>query len=130
MVSFRFKLDRTQISKAGMQPGTVIRSLDVTEDGSASLGQGGEALVVDHFVFESAPEGFDEGVIVAIALAAHGSDQTVLSEDLAVSRAGKLHPTVRVDDESSSGAPLEKRHAQAGDNEAGIKDLMSAEDGT
>ena len=63
--------------------------------------------MVDDFVFEAAPEGFDEGVIVAIAFTAHGSDQTVLDEELPVSRAGKLHAAVRVDDESFSGTPLE-----------------------
>jgi hypothetical protein len=46
-----------------VQSGTVIKSFDVVEDGRARLGEGGEALVIDDFVFEAAPEGFDEGVM-------------------------------------------------------------------
>ena len=50
------------------------KRFDVVEDGMASCGEGGEALVVDHFIFEAAPEGFDEGVVVAVSFPAHGSD--------------------------------------------------------
>ena len=107
-----------------MQSGAVIKGFDVVEDGAASFAEGGEALVVDDFVFEAAPKGFDEGVVVAIAFATHGRDETVLGEDLSVSGAGKLCAAVRVDDESSSGTPLEERHAQGGDDEASIEDLV------
>ena len=54
-----------------MQSGAVIEGFDVIEDGGASCGVGSEALMIDQFVFESAPEGFDEGVVVAVALSAH-----------------------------------------------------------
>jgi hypothetical protein len=107
-----------------VQSGTVIKGFDVIEDGTARLGEGGEALVIDHFVFEAAPEGFDEGVVVAIAFAAHGSDETVMGEDLPVSRAGKLRASIRVDDKSSSRATLAERHTQGGDDETGIEDLV------
>ena len=73
-----------------MQSGAVIEGFDVIEDGGASFGEGGEAVMVDQFVFEGAPEGFDKGVVVAVAFATHGSEQTVLGEDLAVSGAGEL----------------------------------------
>ena len=123
MVEFGFKEDRTEISKTGVESGPVIKGFDVVEDRAPSLGEGGEALVIDHFVFEAAPEGLDEGVVVAVTFAAHGSEEAVLGEDLPVSGAGKLHAAIRVNDESSSGAPLEERHAQGGDDEAGIEDL-------
>lgn len=112
------------VIEAGVQPGAVIKGLDVVKDGAARLGEGGEALVIDHFVFEAAPEAFDKGVIVAIAFAAHGSDQTVLGQDLAVGRTGKLHAAIRMDDESLSGTALEERHAQCSNHEAGIEDLV------
>lgn len=51
-----------------MQSGAVVEGFDVVEDGAASLLEGGKALVVDHFVFQAAPEGFDKGVVVTIAL--------------------------------------------------------------
>jgi hypothetical protein len=46
-----------------VQSGPVIKGLDVVKERTASLGKGGEALVIDHFVFETAPEGFDEGAL-------------------------------------------------------------------
>jgi len=76
-----------------VESGAVVEGFDVIEDGGASLGVGGEALMVDQFVFEGAKEGFDEGVIVA------------------------------VEDKSSCGATLTKRHAQCGDDQSGIEDL-------
>ncbi len=51
-----------------MQPGAIIEGFDIIEDGGARFGVGGEAAVVDDFIFEAAPEGFDEGVVVAVAL--------------------------------------------------------------
>lgn len=46
----------------------VIKGLDSVEDGMASLGEGGEALVIDHFIFEAAPEAFDEDAVVVVAM--------------------------------------------------------------
>ena len=94
-----------------MESGAVIEGLDVIEDGGASLGAGGEAMMIDQFVFEAAKEGLDEGVIVAVALATHGSEKAVLGQDVPVSRADKLGSTIRVDDEGSSGATLAEGHA-------------------
>jgi hypothetical protein len=73
-----FKGNRTAIGKTGVQSDAVVKGFDVVEQSAASLGEGGEALGIDHFVFKAAPEQFDEGVVVAIAFAAHGSDQTVM----------------------------------------------------
>ena len=107
-----------------MESGAVIKGLDVVEDGGSGFGVSGEALVVDNFVFKAAPEGFDEGVVVAIAFATHGSDQAVLSQDLPVSGAGELHAAIRVDDKGCFGTALQKCHAQSGYDEAGVKDLV------
>jgi len=56
-----------------MQSDAVIEGFDVVEDGSASLGEGGEAMVIDQFVFEAAKEALDKGIVVAIAFSTHGS---------------------------------------------------------
>ena len=77
-----------------MQSGAVIEGLDVVEDGSACFSEGSEAVVVDEFIFEAAPEGFDEGIIVTVALATHRGAQTMLRQDLTVRRAGELTPTI------------------------------------
>ncbi len=103
-----------------MESSAVVEGLDVVEDRQARFGEGGETLVVDDFVFKAAPEGLDEGVIVAVAFATHGGDQTVLGQDLPVSGAGKLHAAIGVDDEGSSGTALQECHAQGSDDEAGI----------
>ncbi len=105
-----------------MQSGAVIEGFDVIEDGSASLGMGGEALVIDQFVFEAAPERLDKGVIVAVTGAAHGSEQTMLSQDLAISDAGELTAPIGVDDEGSFRLPLPQGHAQSGDGEWSIEE--------
>ena len=64
---------RAQVTETGVQSGAVIKGFDVVEDGGASLGAGGEALMINELIFETAPKGFDEGVIVAIGPTAHGS---------------------------------------------------------
>jgi hypothetical protein len=55
-----------------VESGAVIEGLDVIEDGGAGLGAGSEAMMVGQFLFETAKEGLDEGVIVAIGFATHG----------------------------------------------------------
>jgi hypothetical protein len=50
-----------------VKSGAVVEGLDVIKDGSAGLGAGGEAMMIDQFVFEAAKERLDEGVIVAVA---------------------------------------------------------------
>jgi hypothetical protein len=62
--------------------------------------------MVNHFVFEAAPERLDKGVIVAVAWAAHGGDQAVLGEEVSVSRAGELAAAIGVDDEAPARAAL------------------------
>ncbi len=52
-----FKSDGAGVGKTGVQSGAVIKGFDVVEDGSARFCKGGEALVIDHFIFEAAPEG-------------------------------------------------------------------------
>jgi hypothetical protein len=103
-----FKIDRAEISKTGMESGAVVEGLDVIKNGGASLLTGGEALVIDQLVFEAAPERLDKSVIVTVALAAHGSDEAVLGQDLAISGAGELRSAVGVDDKFSRRPALQE----------------------
>ena len=89
-----------------MKSDTVIEGFDVIEDGGASLGKVAEAVMIDQFVFETAKEGLDEGVIVAVAFAAHRSDQAMLGQDLSVSGAGELGSAIGVEDTISRVATL------------------------
>jgi hypothetical protein len=41
------------VSKTGVQSGAVVEGFDVIEDGGASFGQRGEAMMVNKFVFET-----------------------------------------------------------------------------
>ena len=52
----RFKIDRTLVVKTGMESDAVIEGFDIVEDGIASLGECGEAVMIDQFVFEAAKE--------------------------------------------------------------------------
>ena len=56
-----------------MKSGAVIEGFDVVEDGSTSLGEGGEAVMIDQFVFKTAKKALDKGIVVAIAFSTHGS---------------------------------------------------------
>ena len=49
----------------------IVETVDVQEDGSFRLSPGRPALPPDHFRLQGFEEGFDGGVVVAIALAAH-----------------------------------------------------------
>jgi hypothetical protein len=70
------------VVKTGVESGTVVEGFDVIEDGGAGLGAGSEAMMVDRFLFATAKEGLEEGVIVAVAFAAHRSDQAMFGQDI------------------------------------------------
>ena len=95
LVQFGFKIDRALVVKTGVESGAVVEGFDVIEDGGAGLGAGSEAMMVDQFVFESAKEGLDEGVIVAVAFATHGSDQAMLGQELVGKRRWRTEPRDR-----------------------------------
>ena len=71
-----------------MEPRAVVKAPDVVEERCEGLIAGGKPAVPDGLGFEAAPEGSNVGVVVAVALAAHGSDQAVVGEDVAEGRAG------------------------------------------
>ena len=45
-------MDGAEIGKTGVESGAVVEGLDVVEEGDARLGAGGEAVMIDQFVFE------------------------------------------------------------------------------
>ena len=61
------------VVKTGVESGSVVEGFDVVENGSTSLGESGETVMIDQFVFETAKEALDEGIIVAVSLSTHGS---------------------------------------------------------
>ena len=57
-----FEIGWALVVKTGVKSGAVIEGLDVVEDGSTGLGEGGEAVMIDRFVFETAKEALDKGM--------------------------------------------------------------------
>ncbi len=79
-----------------MEPGTVVEGLNIIEDRRAGFGAGRESAVVDDLVFEAAPKRLDEGIVVAVAFAAHGGDEPVLCKCAPERDAGKPRSPVAV----------------------------------
>jgi hypothetical protein len=46
-----FKLIGTAVVEAGVESGAIVEGFDVTEEGGARLGAGGEATVIDQLIF-------------------------------------------------------------------------------
>ncbi len=105
-----------------MEPGAVVEALDVIEERGAGLGVGGALAVVDGLVLQAAPKRLDEGVVVAVALAAHRGNEAVVGEDLAVRGAGKLGAAVGVHDQARRRPPPGDRHGQSRDRHGGVED--------
>lgn len=106
-----------------MESAAVIEYFDKLEDGLASFGSAFEVAAVDQFVFESAPEGFHGGVIVAVGFAAHGRDGLGLLECVAVVVAGVLDAAVGVKHQASWRLALGQRHAPGGQDQLGVEVL-------
>ena len=81
-----------------MKSDAVIEGFNVVEDGSTSLGEGGEAVMIDQFVFETAKEAFNKGIVIAVSLSTHRSAQAMLVEQLSVTGTGELGSAIGVDD--------------------------------
>ena len=45
---------------------------------AARLGEGGEAVLIDQFVFKTAKGALDKGIVVAVSLSTHRSGQAML----------------------------------------------------
>lgn len=82
-----------------MEPRAIIKRFDIIEDGGACVGPRREAARMDDLVLEAAPEGLDEGVVVAVAFPAHRRDELVGREDPTIRRGGKLGAAVRMHDQ-------------------------------
>jgi hypothetical protein len=62
-----------------------MEDFEVIEDLGLSLKPPGKGAAENQLLFEGAPEAFHGGVIVAVALAAHGGNPAGLAERAAVS---------------------------------------------
>ena len=91
----------------------IIETFDVIEDGGAGFLVGDKLPTIDQFPFEGAPETFHGGVVVAIALAAHGGDEARPGEGVAISSGGILDPAIGVAEEFGGRLAMPERHGQS-----------------
>ncbi len=74
----------------------VVEDFDVFGDRQACLLARGEALMIDQFVLQRSPEGFDRGVVVAIAAAAHPCPHIELAHERLIGQRTILRPAIAV----------------------------------
>ena len=74
----------------------VLEYFQVFEQGQAGLVPRGVSVVVNQFGLKHAEEAFDDGVVVAVAGAAHAALDAVAGQQRLVLVAGKLHAPVAV----------------------------------
>src|ERR1035441_4345824 len=80
----------------------IVKDFDEIEDPGAGFRAGGKATAIDEFEFEGAPEAFHGGIVVTVALAAHGGHQLGCLERLAEVAGGKA---TAIDEFEFEGAP-------------------------
>jgi hypothetical protein len=68
-----FKIGWALVVKTGVKSGAVVEGFDVVEHGSTSLSERCEAVMIDQFVFKTAKEALDKGIVVAVSLSTHRS---------------------------------------------------------
>ena len=68
--------DRGVHSQGGVTSLAVVEDLEVFEDGVGQFDAGPPSLPVEQLDLHSSPEGFDDGVIEAVADRTHRRDQT------------------------------------------------------
>ena len=91
----------------------IIETFDVIEDGGAGFLVCGELPAIDQFPFEGAPEAFHGGIIVAIALAAHGGDEARPGQGVAIIGGGVLDSAIGVAEEFGGRLAMQERHGQS-----------------
>ena len=84
----------------------IIETFDVIEDGGACLVVVGELPTIDQFPFEGAPEAFHGGIVVTVALAAHGWHQFGGLERVAEVATGILDAAIGMEQQFGGWLPV------------------------
>lgn len=100
-------------AQSRMMPDGIIEPFDVFEDVPAGLCAGCILLVMNPLVFESAKKTFHDGVVVAVAFAAHADQDPVGFQNGLDLVAGILAATIRVVEQLRPGLALIESHAHA-----------------
>src|SRR6266404_5618480 len=110
-------LIRRMVPERGVQSGPVIEALDVVEDGKPRLRARPEAVVIEPFGLEGVEEALDDGVVEAIAGAAHAANHAVAIEHVLVVGARVLSAAVGVMQKTGARTPAADRLLQRLDRE-------------
>jgi hypothetical protein len=99
-VGFGIELGRRSVAGGVGFAVVAVAGFDEVEDIEASVGLGGEAAALEHFVFEGAHERFRPGIVVGIGTGGHALDDVCLFQDEALRTTAVLAPTVSVEDQA------------------------------
>ena len=95
-----------------MKAASVIKAIDIIEDGGGGFGSGGKLTAINQLMLERAPKRLHAGIVVAVTFTTHGSDAGVLSQGLAVSCAGVLASTIGMVKHLADWPALKHRHVR------------------
>ena len=79
LVTATFERSGTEVAKRGMTSPTVVEELEIVEEVGASLTPRGPCRVVDEPELQRGEEALGDGVVLAIAPAAHAADDDTSS---------------------------------------------------
>ena len=103
-----------------MSAAWVIETVDVFEDGNFHIPSGLPGLPPDQFGFYGFEEGFHCGIIIAIALAAHGHLEPMLAQDFLIIVRTILAAAIRMMD-ATFGRPAQSySHVQRPDRKVSL----------
>ena len=102
-----------------MEPLPVVKDFDPLKDGSLGFPACGKLATMHQLPFQTAPEAFHRGVVIAVARSAHAGDDARLRQAFPVSGARILHPAIGVMHQSCRGPALFQRHVQRGQRQGG-----------
>ena len=76
LVELRFEVRRGLVTEGAVEPLAVLKDSDPLQNGGAGRGPRGTFKTMNPFAFQGAPETFHQGVVIAVAPAAHAGDDT------------------------------------------------------
>src|SRR3989442_2857814 len=107
-----------------MPPLAIVEELEVLEELGARRRPSGPGRVMDQLDFQRREEALGDGVVPAVAPAAHTADDPVLRQDPLVVAAGVLTSAIRMMQQTLRRAPTSQRPAEGGEGE-GIRDALA-----
>src|SRR5260370_34424176 len=102
----------TEIAKRRMPPLPIVETLQVIEELGARRRPSGPGRVVDQLDLERGEEALGDGVVPAVAPAAHAADDAVLRQHPLVVAAGVLAPAIRMMQQPRRRAPAGQPQAE------------------